>query len=65
MSPDPSAAVADGRGEIHNTRGVWIGDGAALPTSPGVNPMNTIMALAKRTASHLLELGDRRVGVAS
>jgi choline dehydrogenase-like flavoprotein len=37
-------------GELHDVPGVWIGDASALPTAPGVNPMLTIMALARRTA---------------
>jgi choline dehydrogenase-like flavoprotein len=53
MGADPSRAVADGRGELHDTPGVWIGDASALPTAPGVNPMITIMALAERTAERL------------
>jgi choline dehydrogenase-like flavoprotein len=32
---------------------VWIGDGSAFPTAPGVNPMISIMALAHRTAAHI------------
>jgi choline dehydrogenase-like flavoprotein len=47
-------SVADGRGELHDTPGVWIGDASALPTAPGVNPMITIMALAERTAALML-----------
>ena len=35
--------------------GVWIGDAAALPTAPGVNPMLTIMALARRTAHAIVD----------
>ena len=50
MGPDPSTSVADPRGELHDTPGVWIGDASAFPTSSGTNPMITIMALARRTA---------------
>jgi choline dehydrogenase-like flavoprotein len=50
LGADPATSVADGRGELHDASGVWIGDAAALPTAPGVNPMLTIMALARRTA---------------
>jgi hypothetical protein len=42
-------------GNGHDTRGVWIGDGSALPIASGVDPMITIMALARRTAAHLRE----------
>ncbi|MEV8637653.1 GMC family oxidoreductase N-terminal domain-containing protein [Streptosporangium sp. NPDC051023] len=55
MGTDPLTSVADGRGELHDLPGAWIGDGSAFPTAPGVNPMITIMALAHRTSDHLLE----------
>ena len=54
MGPDPRTSVAGPRGELHDVRGVWIGDGSAVPTAPGVNPMLTIMALARRTAEHVV-----------
>jgi choline dehydrogenase-like flavoprotein len=54
LGRDPETSVADPNGELHDVEGVWIGDGSALPTSPGVNPMISIMALAERTAGRLL-----------
>lgn len=54
MGSDPSRSVADGRGELHDVPGVWIGDASALPSAPGINPMITIMALAERTAEWLV-----------
>ena len=54
MGSDPETSVADGEGQLHDTKGVWIGDGSAFPTAPGVNPMVTIMSLAHRTADRLL-----------
>jgi choline dehydrogenase-like flavoprotein len=54
MGSDPEEAVADGTGELHDTKGVWIGDGSAFPTAAGVNPMISIMALARRTAHEIL-----------
>lgn len=50
---DPATSVANPYGELHDTPGVWIGDGSAFPTSSGTNPMITIMALASRTADHI------------
>ncbi len=50
LGVDPLASVAGPFGELHDVPGVWIGDASALPTAPGVNPMLTIMALARRTA---------------
>lgn len=55
MGRDPSSSVADTRGELHDVSGVWIGDASAFPTAPGVNPMITVMALARRTAYRILE----------
>lgn len=55
MGANPATSVADGRGELHDTPGVWVGDASALPSSPGVNPMISLMALAQRTARHLEE----------
>ena len=51
---DAQTSVADGRGELHDVSGVWIGDGSAFPTAPGVNPMVSIMSLAHRTAAEIL-----------
>jgi choline dehydrogenase-like flavoprotein len=55
MGTDPAESVAGPSGELHDVRGVWIGDGSAFPTSSGVNPMMTIMALAHRTAEAILD----------
>ena len=54
MGADPASSVADGRGELHDVKGVWIGDASAFPSAPGVNPMVTIMSLAHRTAAAIL-----------
>lgn len=58
MGSDPCASVADGRGELHDTPGVWIGDASAFPTAPGVNPMISVMSLAHRTATHINTAGQ-------
>jgi choline dehydrogenase-like flavoprotein len=50
LGADPATSAANPLGELHDVPGVWIGDASALPTAPGVNPMLTIMALARRTA---------------
>jgi choline dehydrogenase-like flavoprotein len=54
MGSDPETSVADGRGQLHDTSGVWIGDASAFPTAPGVNPMISIMSLAHLTAANIL-----------
>ena len=53
MGTDPATSVADPRGELHDTPGVWIGDASAFPTPSGTNPMITVLALASRTAGHI------------
>jgi choline dehydrogenase-like flavoprotein len=50
MGADPVTSVAGPWGELHDTKGVWVGDASAFPTASGTNPMITIMALARRTA---------------
>ncbi|HKU42620.1 MAG TPA: GMC family oxidoreductase [Polyangiales bacterium] len=53
MGKDPNHSVANPDGELHDVKGVWIGDTSAFPTAPGVNPMITCMSLASRTASRI------------
>jgi choline dehydrogenase-like flavoprotein len=57
MGADPETSVADGRGQLHDVPGVWVGDASALPTAPGVNPMISLMALAELTALNMIESG--------
>jgi choline dehydrogenase-like flavoprotein len=47
---------------VHGARGVYVADGSAVPSSLGVNPQLTIMALATRLAFRLLgrEVKDAR-----
>jgi choline dehydrogenase-like flavoprotein len=59
MGTDPKTSVAGPWGELHDTKGVWIGDASAFPTSSGTNPMITIMALAHRTADAIASAADR------
>jgi choline dehydrogenase-like flavoprotein len=54
MGKDAQTSVADPWGQLHDTKGVWIGDGSAFPTSSGTNPMISIMALARRTAEAIV-----------
>jgi choline dehydrogenase-like flavoprotein len=48
--------VTDARGRVHGARGLYVADASLLPSSIGVNPQITIMALAAR-AAHFLD-GD-------
>jgi choline dehydrogenase-like flavoprotein len=51
---DPTRSVVDENLRLHHTDGVYVADGSAVPSSLGVNPQITIMALATRLAYHLL-----------
>jgi choline dehydrogenase-like flavoprotein len=50
-SPRTSGCTPDG--ERHGVPGIFIADGSALPTAPGVNPQATIMALASLVAERV------------
>jgi choline dehydrogenase-like flavoprotein len=54
MGDDPESSVVDRWGACHTVEGLYICDGSVLPTSGAVNPACTIMALAARTADHLI-----------
>lgn len=51
---DRASSVADPDGQVWGTRGLYITDASAFPSASGVNPMMTVMALARRTASRML-----------
>ncbi len=50
----PDHGVVDGALALHGVRGVHVADGSVVPSSLGVNPQLTIMALATRLAFALL-----------
>jgi choline dehydrogenase-like flavoprotein len=54
MGTDPHTSVAGPYGELHDVRGVWIGDASAFPSATGTNPMGTVMGLAHRTAGAIV-----------
>ncbi len=50
----PTHGVTDGQLAVHGLRGLRIADGSVVPSSLGVNPQLTIMALATRLAFDML-----------
>jgi choline dehydrogenase-like flavoprotein len=55
MGADPFASVVDARGRVWGYENLLVADASVFPQSSGVNPMLTIMALARRTATLALE----------
>jgi choline dehydrogenase-like flavoprotein len=53
MGVDPERSCVGPDGEAHDVEGLFVADGSTIPSSLGVNPQVTIMAMALRTAEHL------------
>ncbi len=53
MGSDPRSSVIGSDHQVHDTRSLYVVDGAAVPSSIGVNPQVTIMALATRAAEKI------------
>lgn len=55
MGHDRARAVTDSHGLVHDADRLMVCDASLFPTPIGVNPMETIMALATRAAAHVLD----------
>lgn len=55
MGGDPEWSVVRHTGETWDVENLFICDGSILPSSPGVNPQLTIMAMAMRIAGYIDE----------
>ena len=53
IGTDPAASGCTPDGERHGVRGLYVADGSLLPTAPGVNPQETIMALVTVVAERI------------
>jgi choline dehydrogenase-like flavoprotein len=53
MGTDPETSGCTPDGERHGVAGLYVADGSLLPTAPGVNPQETIMALATILAERI------------
>jgi choline dehydrogenase-like flavoprotein len=55
MSADPRRGVTGSFGEVHGVPGLIVADASLFPGPIGINPMETVIALALRNARRLLE----------
>ncbi len=56
MGDDPERSVVDSYGLFHDVPNLFVGGSISSVTSTGLNPTLTILALAYRTAEHMLAL---------
>ena len=54
MGADPTRAVCDPDGRVYDTAGLVVADASLLPTPLGLNPQETVMALATLVARGLI-----------
>ena len=54
MGTDPARSVVDPHGRCHDVKNLFIVDGSIFVTAGGVNPTNTIQALALYVADHIV-----------
>jgi choline dehydrogenase-like flavoprotein len=47
--------VVSTEGAVHGADGLYVADGSLLPSSIGVNPMMTIIAMASRVSRQMAE----------
>ena len=55
MAVDPAHGATDPTGAVHGARGLVVADASVLPSSIGVNPQETIIAVALRNVERWLD----------
>jgi choline dehydrogenase-like flavoprotein len=55
MAVDPARGAADPTGAVHGSRGLVLADASVLPSSIGVNPQETIVAVTLRNVERWLD----------
>lgn len=64
LGSNPATSALDHTHELRRHRGIFVTDGAAVPTALTVNPSNTIAALAERAVPFIADrLNDRGADV--
>lgn len=65
VSDSASSGVTNPQGEVHGVPGLFVADGALMPTALATNPSYTISAMAERVAFWMLHGRDMKAGDAS
>ena len=55
MSTNHRRGVADPSGKVFETQSIFVADSSLLPSAPGVNPMITVMGMARHVGKQLAE----------
>ena len=55
MDGNPDRGVTGTDGAVHGASALYVADGSLLPSSIGVNPMMTIIAMASRVARQMTD----------
>jgi choline dehydrogenase-like flavoprotein len=55
MAKDPRRGVVDSHCQTHDVKGLFVIDGSVTPTSLGVNPQITLLAIAEKSAEWIVE----------
>jgi choline dehydrogenase-like flavoprotein len=55
MDADPGRGVVGADGAVHGAEGLYVADASLMPSSIGVNPMMTVIAMASRVARQQAE----------
>jgi choline dehydrogenase-like flavoprotein len=53
MGADVHSGVVDAHGKVFGTEGLWVVDGSLMPSTLGVNPQVTIVAMAAMIGQHI------------
>lgn len=60
MGTDIKNSVCDFNGKVHSYENLYVADASNLPTSLGVNPQHTIMAVSKDIAFKILDQSEHQ-----